>query len=244
MQAFAPAIAASIPDAGSCRRKRGVGDAKGPCPSFPASAIDTAEARYAAPASVPLGAPPSRSRRRAGLQQRSAVASQPLQEIDHDHGHDTPTIITIALNQLVQSDENVRRTGKNDRIEELVASIRATGLRQNLIVRAGEDGRYAVVAGGRRLRALKIFAPLRSGEARPRDKASATASWHSRRRRCAGTPVAREALGLEQRSRRCQQFELGSQSGLEDNPLDEIGLYLVGPDLATSLLAKLEAELG
>lgn len=36
----------------------------------------------------------------------------------------------------------------------------------------------------------------------------------------------------------------GSQSGLEDNPLDEIGLYLQGPNLATSLLAKFEAELG
>lgn len=36
----------------------------------------------------------------------------------------------------------------------------------------------------------------------------------------------------------------GSQSGLEDNPLDEIGLYLEGPDLATALLARFEAELG
>lgn len=36
----------------------------------------------------------------------------------------------------------------------------------------------------------------------------------------------------------------GSQSGLEDNPLDEIGLYLEGPDLATSLLEKFETELG
>ncbi|MCT9000448.1 phospholipase D-like domain-containing protein [Chelativorans intermedius] len=36
----------------------------------------------------------------------------------------------------------------------------------------------------------------------------------------------------------------GSQSGLEDNPLDEIGLYLEGADLATSLLEKFEAELG
>jgi hypothetical protein len=35
----------------------------------------------------------------------------------------------------------------------------------------------------------------------------------------------------------------GSQSGLEDNPLDEIGLYLEGSELATSLLEKVEAEL-
>lgn len=36
----------------------------------------------------------------------------------------------------------------------------------------------------------------------------------------------------------------GSQSGLEDNPLDEIGLYLEGPNLATSLLEKFETECG
>ena len=34
----------------------------------------------------------------------------------------------------------------------------------------------------------------------------------------------------------------GSQSGLEDAPLDEIGLYLEGPNLATSLLEKFEVE--
>ena len=33
----------------------------------------------------------------------------------------------------------------------------------------------------------------------------------------------------------------GSQSGLEENPLDEIGLYLEGSNLATSLLKQFEA---
>jgi hypothetical protein len=33
----------------------------------------------------------------------------------------------------------------------------------------------------------------------------------------------------------------GSQSGLEENPLDEIGLYLEGSNLATSLLEQFEA---
>ena len=35
----------------------------------------------------------------------------------------------------------------------------------------------------------------------------------------------------------------GSQSGLQDNRLDEIGLYLKGPDLAVSLLREFEAQL-
>jgi len=34
----------------------------------------------------------------------------------------------------------------------------------------------------------------------------------------------------------------GSQSGSDDNPLDEIGLYFEGPGLATSLLDKFELE--
>jgi len=36
----------------------------------------------------------------------------------------------------------------------------------------------------------------------------------------------------------------GSQSGLASNRLDEIGLYLRGPDLAACLLKKFEVELG
>lgn len=36
----------------------------------------------------------------------------------------------------------------------------------------------------------------------------------------------------------------GSQSGLEDNPMDEIGLYFEGPNLATSLLESFAAEIG
>jgi len=35
----------------------------------------------------------------------------------------------------------------------------------------------------------------------------------------------------------------GSQSGSPENPLDEIGLHLEGPGLATSLLAKFEDQL-
>ncbi len=66
--------------------------------------------------------------------------------------------IAIPLNRLVPGKENVRRTGRTVSIGELTASILAHGLRQNLNVRATEDGRYEVVAGGRRLRALKQLA--------------------------------------------------------------------------------------
>jgi len=64
----------------------------------------------------------------------------------------------IELSKLVPSKANVRRTGKTERIEELAASISAHGLLQNLTVRPVEKERFEVVAGGRRLAALKLLA--------------------------------------------------------------------------------------
>ena len=70
------------------------------------------------------------------------------------------TLQTIPLNQLVLAPCNVRKTGAVS-IDDLAASIAAHGLLQNLQVRAlPGDGdhpteTYEVVAGGRRLAALK-----------------------------------------------------------------------------------------
>ena len=66
---------------------------------------------------------------------------------------------TIPLNLLIPSKANVRRTGRAEGIGELAASIEAHGLRQNLNVQPSPDGeRFEVVAGGRRLRAMKLLA--------------------------------------------------------------------------------------
>ena len=79
----------------------------------------------------------------------------------------TNTIITttdISLSKLSPSPANVRRTGAGAGIEALAASIQAHGLLQSLVVRPkpGTDGqatgRYEVVAGARRLAALKLLA--------------------------------------------------------------------------------------
>lgn len=67
----------------------------------------------------------------------------------------------IPLHRLVQSRSNARRTGRRVALGELVSSIRSHGLRQNLNVRPITGGRYEVVAGGRRLLALKQL--VRSG---------------------------------------------------------------------------------
>ena len=75
-----------------------------------------------------------------------------------------PAIRDIPLCRLALAPENVRRTPPDEAADaQLRASIAAHGLLENLVARADEpdaDGveRYAVVAGGRRLAALKTLA--------------------------------------------------------------------------------------
>ncbi|MGU0796635.1 ParB/RepB/Spo0J family partition protein [Pseudomonas aeruginosa] len=72
-------------------------------------------------------------------------------------------LILVPLSRLVSrpTGRNVRKTPRMS-IPELAASIQRVGLLQNLIVTATADGeRYDVVAGGRRLAALKLLAKKR-----------------------------------------------------------------------------------
>lgn len=65
--------------------------------------------------------------------------------------------ITVPFNKLLLSqDHQVRPSGSTSKpsIAELAASIRASGVLQNLIVIKGERGTFEVCAGGRRLQAL------------------------------------------------------------------------------------------
>jgi ParB family chromosome partitioning protein len=65
----------------------------------------------------------------------------------------------IPLNKLVPWDGNVRKTaGAGTGMAELAASIAAHGVLQSLVVRESGRGKYAVIAGGRRLQALMKLA--------------------------------------------------------------------------------------
>ncbi len=66
-------------------------------------------------------------------------------------------ITNIPLNKLTAWKGNVRKTQNKAGIDELAASIKAHGLQQNLVVRK-EGKTFAVVAGGRRLKALQQLA--------------------------------------------------------------------------------------
>ncbi len=66
--------------------------------------------------------------------------------------------ITIPLGKLVPSRANVRRVNSEAGKAELAASIEAHGLIHNLVTRkAGKGPKFEVVAGGRRLGALRLL---------------------------------------------------------------------------------------
>ncbi len=67
-------------------------------------------------------------------------------------------IITIPLTKLVESEDNVRRSNRKEGIAELAASVKAIGLLQSIVVKDAGTGKFAVIAGGRRLRALRLLA--------------------------------------------------------------------------------------
>jgi ParB family chromosome partitioning protein len=63
----------------------------------------------------------------------------------------------IKVNQLEKSPLNVRRTAAKGASDELKASILAHGLMQNLVVTDAGEGRFRVIAGNRRLEALRAL---------------------------------------------------------------------------------------
>jgi len=67
----------------------------------------------------------------------------------------TNLISSIAIDKLEKSPLNARRTVAKIGMEELKASILAHGLMQNLVVTGAADGAFLVIAGGRRLEAIR-----------------------------------------------------------------------------------------
>jgi ParB family chromosome partitioning protein len=61
----------------------------------------------------------------------------------------------IAVSRLEKSPLNARRTVRPDGMGELKASLLAHGLMQNLVVTDAGDGAFRVIAGGRRLEAIR-----------------------------------------------------------------------------------------
>jgi ParB family chromosome partitioning protein len=89
---------------------------------------------------------------------KPAPSSQPQRALEA--ADPTKNLILVPLSRLVlrPTGRNVRKTPRMS-IPELAASIQRVGLLQNLIVIPAADGEhYEVVAGGRRLAALKLLA--------------------------------------------------------------------------------------
>src|SRR3546814_6518841 len=78
---------------------------------------------------------------------------------------ETPmTIEYVTLKTLRIAPENLRKTAAESDLGELIASISAEGLLQNLVGYRDGDDTVAITAGGRRLRALNALAADKRSE--------------------------------------------------------------------------------
>ena len=66
-------------------------------------------------------------------------------------------ITEVELAKIDRNPEQPRKTVDQQALEELAASIKEVGLLQPIIVRKGEEGRYVIVAGERRHRAIELL---------------------------------------------------------------------------------------
>lgn len=105
--------------------------------------------------------PAKRQRKNSKKAAVPAPASEVLTSAPEDI---TPILVSstsgmFRVDQLVASPLNPRQVFEQSAIEELAESILHKGLMQNLVGRVAENGRdVEIVAGGRRLRALKLLA--------------------------------------------------------------------------------------
>jgi ParB/RepB/Spo0J family partition protein len=107
------------------------------------------------PAAAPV---PTKGRLKAALRKPAAAdAPAPDAAAPDDAG---AGVRLLPLSALAASDLNPRKSFDHDDLVELAASIAAQGLLQNLVVRADPDapGRFRLVAGERRFRALHLLA--------------------------------------------------------------------------------------
>jgi ParB family chromosome partitioning protein len=66
--------------------------------------------------------------------------------------------VEIPLHKLTLWDDNVRTSGAEEGLDELIASIRSVGLLQSLVVKKASRGTFIIGAGKRRFLALSQLA--------------------------------------------------------------------------------------
>jgi ParB family chromosome partitioning protein len=93
----------------------------------------------------------------------SAASAASMAPATPDTPDSTPSValtgrdLLVPLDRLTLSEANVRTVRHEDGLDELAALIASQGLLQRLCIVAGAGDRFAVVAGGRRLRAMALL---------------------------------------------------------------------------------------
>lgn len=80
----------------------------------------------------------------------------PAAEVKQNLGDRIPGITMADIDNVVPNQFQPRRDFEEGALAELSESIKANGIIQPLIVRRGDDGKYSLIAGERRLRAAKL----------------------------------------------------------------------------------------
>lgn len=127
-------------------------------------------------------------------------------------------VIEVALDRVSVNPNQPRRVFESQALESLAASIRAHGLMQPIVVRAGEGaGAYELIAGERRLRAAKLagMTTIRAIVDEADDERSAELALIENMQREDLNPIER-ALGLRQLMDRfgSTQQELSDRMGM------------------------------
>ena len=82
------------------------------------------------------------------------IAISTVNEIQSDISKSS-SIVELALDQIVRNPEQPRTVFQENLLEELAESIREHGIIQPIIVSQGDDNKYVLIAGERRLQASK-----------------------------------------------------------------------------------------
>lgn len=82
---------------------------------------------------------------------------------------ETDGVLEVAITQVEPNPDQPRTNFKQDELDELAKSIEQDGLLQPVLVRAGDDGKFQIIAGERRWQASKLAGldkiPIRITEA-------------------------------------------------------------------------------
>jgi ParB family chromosome partitioning protein len=86
----------------------------------------------------------------------SGAAAEPMQPVAAGRTADGDQVFKLDLSEIDNNPHQTRKEFSEQALEELAESIRVQGVLQPIVVRPGNEGRFVLILGERRLRASKL----------------------------------------------------------------------------------------